>query len=155
MKKCEMCNKQAFSRGFCRKHYKLSMRYKNPRRDEGQAGWKGGVAYTNKGVFLRNKLIIIKKAKGICRGCKQAKIKHMHHINEDKKDHSLDNLQGLCASCHKKAHYLKNYCYKKVGSKYSRVYGMKISQIQTVLGISEYKIRSLHRSGKLHIALAQ
>ena len=43
---------------------------------------------------------------GICAGC-GAKVEHIHHIDGNPSNNELNNLMGLCSSCHWKKHHLK------------------------------------------------
>ena len=45
-----------------------------------------------------------------CERCGYAvyQILQVHHIDRNRNDNSLDNLELLCPNCHAKEHYLKN-----------------------------------------------
>lgn len=64
--------------------------------------WKGGVH-----SYRRMKLSEVPL---VCAICEQKEIirkrtnLHVHHLDHDRSNNSLDNLQVLCVSCHKKVH---------------------------------------------------
>lgn len=66
--------------------------------------WKGGVR-----VYRTKKLSTVPLVCSNC-GAKEIVRKrsnlYVHHIDEDRSNNSLDNLQVLCASCHRKVHNL-------------------------------------------------
>lgn len=67
--------------------------------------WKGGVmVYPNHYIFKMNRLILIEQEHGKCQKCGEP-YKHVHHIDGDKSNHSIDNLMVLCIKCHFNLHY--------------------------------------------------
>ena len=64
--------------------------------------WKGGTR-----VYRRMKLSEVPLVCTDCGARETIRIKtnlHVHHIDGDRENNKLDNLQVLCASCHKKKH---------------------------------------------------
>lgn len=74
------------------------------RLNEDHYNWKGGVR-----VYRTKKLSTVPLACSAC-GAREIVRKrsnlYVHHIDEDRSNNSLDNLQVLCASCHRKTHNL-------------------------------------------------
>ena len=42
----------------------------------------------------------------LCQNCRAHKSVHVHHINKDRNNNTLDNLELLCKACHRKKHNL-------------------------------------------------
>ena len=65
--------------------------------------------YYNSGILRKKRILVIKRANGLCEKCgKKGKGVRVHHKDGKKKDHSLKNLILLCTSCHGKAHWILN-----------------------------------------------
>lgn len=75
---------------------------------ENNPRWNGGISeYPNQPILRKKKIEIFKKVKGKCEMCERT-AKIIHHIDEDKSNHSIDNLMALCLFCHKEIHSKKN-----------------------------------------------
>lgn len=68
------------------------------------------------------------------------KAERVHHIDEDKSNHELSNLQPLCKECH----YKKHTGRKNTTSKYMRLYGYNLADIKKKTGLypTEIKVKS-------------
>ena len=60
--------------------------------------------YYNEHNFL---LRLRKKVVILCEKCNKYRALQIHHINRDRKDNRLDNLELLCTYCHKAEHNYK------------------------------------------------
>ena len=105
--------------------------------------WNGGVSeYPNHIKMKRNRLIKLKEADCKCEVCgKEAFI--VHHLDESKDNHEIDNLAILCKRCHLILH--ANFR----STKYSRLYGMTMKQMVERYGGSLSKYWHLHKRGQL------
>jgi hypothetical protein len=82
---------------------------KNTKSGEDHYNWKGGRSFKDYGPEFNNQLR--NKVKGRdgyrCQKCKEKhswKRIHIHHIDYDKTNNSIENLITLCISCHMKHH---------------------------------------------------
>lgn len=71
--------------------------------------WKGGGSSQYSPEFNNKLKSVIKERDGyLCQACgkevKQSRYGHVHHIDADKKNNSLNNLILLCSSCHSSVH---------------------------------------------------
>ena len=100
--------------------------------------WNGGISeYPNHSELKRNRIKVLQRSKGNCEICfKNAYA--VHHIDEDKSNHSLDNLIAVCKSCHYALHSGENG--KKKSSKYIRKYGYTIKEIALITSWPEHWI---------------
>lgn len=70
---------------------------KNPR-------WNGGISmYPDHAKFKRQRAIVLQQAKGQCELCGRLAVE-VHHIDENKANHALDNLLAVCKICHGQLH---------------------------------------------------
>jgi len=112
---------------------------KNPR-------WNGGVSeYPNHTELKKIRIEVLKNSKCRCEICgKPAKL--VHHINEDKSDHSIDNLIALCRNCHELLHCddegrsYRGRLLKGSPNKYSLIYGMTINEIAKCFGVTNQAV---------------
>jgi len=131
MKTCSDCGNKHYAKDLCRKHY-ISEWQKNNRDKTRKAGQKyrennlelcrkrtreNQKALNDKNRFggLREK--VLERDGYQCVSCtKDISGKNMacvHHLNHDKKDNRMENLQSLCKSCHP-AHHWKDMNEKGV-----------------------------------------
>lgn len=117
--KVKGCNNKQRIRHYCDKHYAKFRKYGNP--------------YTviNKGWGSRPHYHILRKNRSIilinhptCEICKEKSATETHHKDESISNHSLNNLQAVCRSCHTLHH-----------SKYRRLYGITIQELSNKLNI--------------------
>jgi len=72
------------------------------RTGESHASWKGGVA-TYRKIALREK-------GSICNRCGYSaieKILQVHHVDHNRANNEINNLEVLCPNCHAEEHYVK------------------------------------------------
>ena len=109
---------------------------------ENNPRWNGGNSdYPNHAELKRIRIEVLKKAKGECEICgKPAKI--VHHIDENKGNHSIDNLMAVCEDCHKTLHYSINdkYVRGRLTTKYNIIYGMTIKEIAKKFGVTIHSV---------------
>jgi len=102
---------------------------KNPR-------WNDGAStYPNHTEFKRARIKVLKRSKGKCEICSEL-AKLVHHIDEDKSNHTLDNLIALCFDCHEPLH--RDGSGKSVKgrpTKYGSVYGMPLREMGNLFGV--------------------
>ncbi len=65
---------------------------------EKNGAWKGGISIAYYRKLFKDKLP--KK----CEICNSKKYLQVHHIDEDRKNNDMKNLQVICTSCHHKIH---------------------------------------------------
>lgn len=113
--------------------------------------WKGGIfEYPNHYLMKKNRLIILKKEKGICEICKKKGV-FIHHKDGSKDNHNLDNLILLCHQCHGLMHKGR----KNKTSKFIRLYGYTFIEIVNRLNLSSGYIYNLHKKNKLFTLLTK
>lgn len=109
-------------------------------------------SYPNHYTMKKNRIKKLQQCKGHCEICtKRAKV--VHHIDESKDNHSMDNLLALCNQCHRTVHREDKVESIKPTSKYIRLYGATQSSIARRLGLSVNKVYELHYAGKLKDAI--
>jgi hypothetical protein len=86
------------------------------------------------------KLEKLKTMKGMCEACGKTGDR-IHHIDENKKNHNLDNLVLLCNKCHNILHSNR----KNKTSKFVREYGMTISELAKSFHTTVGYIYGLHK----------
>lgn len=64
---------------------------------------KNASEYPRPGQMKRNRLEKLKEANGKCEVCGE-EAKYVHHLDESKDNHKMDNLAALCMRCHSILH---------------------------------------------------
>ena len=109
---------------------KAKMGDKNPRWNSGNSG------YPNHTEFKEARLEVLKRTKGKCEICGEP-AKMVHHKDENKSDHSLDNLIALCFNCHESLHCDNNgKSIRGRPTKYGIKYGMTLKEIGRLFGVN-------------------
>ena len=107
--------------------------------------WKGGVAeYPNHYEMKKNRLLKLKETKGLCEVCQKPAIT-IHHQDENKENHTLENLIILCQKCHALVHTGR----KNKTSKFTRLYGMTLEEMSERFGGSDGYYYALYQKNKL------
>jgi hypothetical protein len=74
------------------------------RKAEKNGNWKGGIAdYPNHTIMKKQRIIKLTQQNNKCELCGDKAYK-IHHKDENKANHNLDNLIVVCDSCHGKLH---------------------------------------------------
>lgn len=75
-------------------------------RAEDKAEWfREHDEYLNSDKWRQKRQKVIQRCRGVCEGCMDAPVQHVHHITyEHWKDELLFELLGLCEPCHERAH---------------------------------------------------
>ena len=119
-------------------------------RGERNWNWKGGVAdYPNHYEFKQQRKIKLESVDYICERC-DSPAKHIHHKDGTRWNHVLDNLEALCTKCHAQIHHPKILKEKiRLGTKFTRLYGMTLSQAAQLLNRSISYVYYHHQDGTL------
>lgn len=145
LKKCkahEYCGRLTVN-DYCSAHLKrikegksldLTIKYSNAGKNNPR--WNGGISqYKNHYEFKKQRLIKLESTNYKCEDCKN-KATVVHHLDETKTNHSLDNLKSLCQKCH-----MNNYHKDRQGRK--RLYGkFSLEEMSARVGCSKTTIRS-------------
>lgn len=103
---------------------------------ENNPRWNGGNSkYPDHAEFKRARIEVLKRSKGKCEICgKPADL--VHHIDEDKSNHSLDNLIASCFDCHEPLHRNSDgISVKGKPTKYGLKYGMSLREIAKIFEV--------------------
>ena len=104
--------------------------------------WNGGNSdYPNHAEFKRARVKVLKKSKGKCEICGEpAKI--VHHIDEDKGNHLLNNLIAVCRTCHEPLHCDTNgdSVRGRQATKYNIYYNMTVKEMADKFGVTRQAI---------------
>lgn len=144
------CPSKAEARGYCGKHYTRlkkhgDVNYKGSPKGSINGNYKGGVSeYMNHYDFKKNRIFKMQETKGRCEICGREGFE-VHHKDETKENHNLENLILLCKKCHLMAHTGR----RNKTSKFRRQYGMSLAELAEKYGGSETRIFQLHRRGVL------
>ena len=104
-KKCSICKKPLYGLGFCSMHYQRFKRYGDPhkvlqKRGQATLGNHGYLVRNIKGkTCLVHRLIMEEHL-----GRKLASHEHIHHLNGNKTDNRIENLELTTNSEHQKKH---------------------------------------------------
>ena len=103
---------------------------------ENNPRWNGGISeYPNHAELKRIRIKIFQKSKGKCEICGEP-AKMVHHIDEDKSNHSIDNLIALCLACHESLHCDDNgKSFKGRPLKYNLICNMSVKEISKIFGV--------------------
>ena len=143
------CDQKHHARGYCLNHWNNYRKGRSliPLEDAHRGFQKGGISYyLNHTEMKKIRLIKLKEASYKCEDCGEFGNK-IHHIDQDRSNHKIDNLKTICNKCHKKLHPIKT-------SKFLRIYGKTASQISKDLGMSEGNVSRLQKRGQLVSLLA-
>ena len=108
---------------------------KNPR-------WNGGNSkYPNHAELKKIRIKVLQRAKGKCQICKERIAKIVHHIDENKSNHSINNLIAVCYECHINLHRnedgkLSGKNRGRPSAKYNILYDMPIKEIAKKFGVT-------------------
>lgn len=99
-------------------------------------------------LMQKQKIELLKRSGGVCEACSKERGEVIHHQDNAKKDHSLENLIIVCHKCHKFLHakFTKDgfrLSSMKRKSKYIDKFGMSLREIGFKLGISHEYVRRL------------
>ncbi len=104
--------------------------------------------YPHHSQMKRNRLEKLKEANGKCEVCgKEAG--YIHHLDESKDNHKMENLAVLCMKCHSILHADRTNAPEK-STKYSREYGMTLIEMINTYGGVYSTYMKLHKKGLLH-----
>ncbi len=137
------CNNENSSGGYCGTHsnrLKKNIPFGRPIGIKGELNprWSGGVSeYPNHYLMKKNRKIILGQH-SICQNCKIKPAIEVHHIDESKDNHSLDNLMAVCSKCN--SNLRSN---KKNNSKYKRLHGKTLSEFSQIYNISIATVKKL------------
>ncbi len=96
----------------------------------------------------KNRLVKLKEVEGKCEVC-GGRAQYIHHIDESKDNHELNNLVVLCGKCHGVVHAgRKNKKCESIG-KYKKLYGLSIKEMVEKFGRNKGCYYSWHHNGKL------
>ena len=113
----------------------LDLNIKSFRKGKYSHWWRGGVSeYPNHHIMKKNRKIILNNNL-FCQNCKSARATQIHHIDESKDNHSLNNLMAVCQSCNLKL------STKTWDNKYTKIYGKNLSQFSREYNLSVYTVK--------------
>lgn len=142
------CNKKAVVKGLCRNHRQLKLKYNytlkeleiNHKKGKYNNNWNGGISdYPNHHLLKKNRLIKLESINCICEEC-GGKATEVHHKDNSKDNHNIDNLKGLCHRCHMQENH---------NSKYKILYGMTGKEIANKFNIKISLVHLRHKDGTL------
>ena len=112
---------------------------------EKNVNWNGGTSeYPNHYLMKLNRKIKLKQTNGKCEICGNI-ANQIHHIDNSKNNHLLNNLLVVCRKCHNKIHSGR----KNSTSKFIRLYGMTLKEMANRYGGSSNKYFEWHKQGIL------
>ena len=104
--------------------------------------------YPHHHLMKKNRVIKLQQTKGECEICgKSAQV--VHHIDDSKDNHSLENLLAVCCKCHRALHHPDEVDAVYKTSKFIRLYGGSIAQIVKRTGLTSNKVYEMHYTHKL------
>ena len=105
---------------------------------------KGVYEYPNHTLLKKNRFLKLQQQKGRCEVCKE-KAHKIHHKDEDKSNHDMDNLAVVCNRCHGVLHT----CQPRKTTIFIRQYGMTLKEMSQKFGGTTQFIYRMHRQGNL------
>jgi 5-methylcytosine-specific restriction endonuclease McrA len=113
MVKCFICSKEIYKQSkalegsksgklFCTKS--CQTKWRNAEfKDEKHPNWKGG-------LYAYRRMMKQSSAPQMCTLCKikDKRVLAVHHVDENRKNNNIDNLQWLCHNCHHLVHHHSN-----------------------------------------------
>lgn len=106
--KCMICGEPAKVKGFCRMHYNLYITpHPGYKKGEKNHSYKNGNSYFKHHYEVKKiRRQLIAKNGLICQDClsivPSPHLLHIHHRDENKNNHAIENIQLLCVKCHGK-----------------------------------------------------
>lgn len=156
--KVDGCSRKAVSHQMCIPHYYRMKRYGDPLKivtrgshlkGSSNPRWNGGTSqYPNHSLMKKNRLLKLKECDGKCQVCGQKAVL-IHHADEDKSNHALENLIPLCKPCH----YTVHAGEPKRTSKFIRSYGISLKEMTIRFGGSSTFYYNKHKNGTLGLFL--
>ena len=104
--------------------------------------------YPNHYQMKKARLEKLKQTKCKCEIC-GSKANVVHHIDETKYNHQLDNLISVCNSCHQVLHHKGSTKRQRKTSKYIRLYGFTLSELSDSIGINPATLCRMHKKRTL------
>ncbi len=122
----------------------LNLNSKCFRKGEENNRWNGGISeYPNHYLMKKNRIKKLKLVKGRCEIC-NSRADRIHHIDENKRNHNIENLLAVCSKCHGVLHR-----GKEKSSKYKQIYGLNLQEMVNKFGHYTYYYCKLHTLGLL------
>ena len=104
--KCNRKIKKTIDRDYCFKHIIIKNKELIGEEIKGvnHWSWKGGKsAYKDHSLMKRNRKIKLRQSNNSCEDCgisSDKKTLHVHHLDQSKDNHLLENLKIVCPKCH-------------------------------------------------------
>jgi hypothetical protein len=98
--------------------------------------WKGGVSeYPDHYLMKKIRIELLKRCRGKCEICGNP-VHEIHHIDESKNNHDIENLLAVCKKCHSFLHAKFSPKEKRIKSntKYTREFGLSLSDMAEIFG---------------------
>ena len=96
--------------------------------------------YLKSDAWREKRRLVIERQKNICSGCSIAPVQEVHHLSYDNiGDELLWQLQGVCRSCHEKAHNIKKSTNENVMTSLT-YYDKKTWMAQIVAMLRHHKL---------------
>lgn len=97
----------------------------------------GNSPYKNYHIMQECRIALLKRTKGRCELCDN-RGRHIHHLDNSKINHDLENLILVCSKCHSFLHATLDKTGRSIkpsnNTKYGRIYGMSLREIGEKLG---------------------
>lgn len=150
------CEKESRTKGYCKFHYvrwRRNVPFDRPfgLKGENNPNWKGGKSgYKDHWTMKKNRLIKIKQCQGKCEICNKKGLQ-VHHRDENKQNHSLNNLIFLCIKCHKRLHRGR----RNSTTIWIRRYGFNAKELCKKLNCSWGTLQKWHKQGWINFFLGK
>ena len=103
----------------------------------------GNSPYKKYHIMQKSRIALLKRTKGRCELCDN-RGKHIHHLDNSRTNHNLENLMFVCQQCHSFLHakFDKDgrHVKIKVNTKHIRKYGMTLEEIGKKFKVSRQSI---------------